>query len=203
MERGADPDGYGAAVSRLSPLRRDELDERGQAIWDTVTATRGAHAVTAEGSLGGPFNAMVHAPDVGARVVELGTVLRFGTSIERRLVELAIITVGAHWRAEYEWWAHARMAREHGVGEDTIDAVGRGQVPPFDRDDERIVHSVASQLVATGRIDRPTYDESRQLLGDQGLVELVSLCGHYCLVSFVLNAFEVPLPPGVAPHWPG
>jgi 4-carboxymuconolactone decarboxylase len=189
-------------VSRLPPLRRDQLDERGQSVWDTITDTRGARAVTQDGGLAGPFNAMVHAPAVGARVVDLGTVLRVGTSIDRRLIELAIITVGAHWRAEYEWWAHARWAREYGVAQDTIDAVGRGQVPPFDRDDERIVHSLASQLVASGRIDRSTYDESRELLGDQGLVELLSLCGYYSLVSFVLNGFEVPLPPGVPPHWP-
>jgi len=33
------------------------------------------------------------------------------------------------------------------------------------------------------------------------MMELVSLCGYYCLVSFILNAFEVPLPPGVAGWW--
>jgi 4-carboxymuconolactone decarboxylase len=39
------------------------------------------------------------------------------------------------------------------------------------------------------------------LLGDTGLVELVSLCGYYTLISFVLNAFEVPLPPDTTPAW--
>jgi hypothetical protein len=33
------------------------------------------------------------------------------------------------------------------------------------------------------------------------MVELVSLCGYYTLVSFTLNAFEVPLPAGIAPTW--
>jgi hypothetical protein len=31
---------------------------------------------------------------------------------------------------------------------------------------------------------------------DAGLVELVSLCGYCTLISFLLNAFAVPLPPG-------
>ena len=35
------------------------------------------------------------------------------------------------------------------------------------------------------------------------MVELVELCGFYTLVSFVLNAFEVPLPLGAEPVWAG
>ena len=37
---------------------------------------------------------------------------------------------------------------------------------------------------------------ARAHLGDGGLVELVTLVGYYTLVSFTLNAFEVPLPAG-------
>ena len=33
------------------------------------------------------------------------------------------------------------------------------------------------------------------------MVELVSLCGYYTLISFLLNAFAVPLPPGASPAW--
>jgi hypothetical protein len=33
------------------------------------------------------------------------------------------------------------------------------------------------------------------------MVELVSLCGYYTLISFLLNALAVPLPPGAAPMW--
>ena len=48
-----------------------------------------------------------------------------------------------------------------------------------------------------------TYAAAQRLLGDTGLVELVSLCGYYTLVSFLLNAFTVPLPPDAAPMWDG
>jgi 4-carboxymuconolactone decarboxylase len=188
-------------VSRLSNLRRDELDERGQQVWDAINAGRGAAAVRADGGLAGPFNAWVHAPDVGARLLDLGSALRFGTSIDRRLLELAIITVAAHWKAEFEWWAHARMAREQGVDKDIIEAIGRGGPVQPSRDDERIVHAAALQLVAEGKLAASTYQEAYSLLGDQAMVELVSLCGYYSLVSYVLNAFEVPLPPDVPPRW--
>jgi 4-carboxymuconolactone decarboxylase len=187
--------------TRLPYLRYDDLDPARRAVWDAVVGSRGGDMVNAEGGLIGPFNAFVHAPGVGARLTALGQVVRFETSIERRLSEVAIITVGARWKAEFEWWAHARMARTHGVPDEVVDAIGRGEDPPFAADDERTVYQVARQLTASGQVDPATYAAAHGLLGDAGLVELVSLCGYYTLVSFLLNAFTVPLPPGAEPAW--
>jgi 4-carboxymuconolactone decarboxylase len=189
-------------VSRLHDLRRDQLDAAGQDVWDKVVGTRSGDLVNDAGALVGPFNAFVHAPDVGRRLASLGATLRFGTSIERRLSEVAIITVGSRWKAEFEWWAHARMAREHGVPDAVVEAIGAGTEPSFDADDERIVYTVARELAVHGRVSQASYDTASDLLGETGMVELVSLCGYYTLISFLLNAFAVPLPPGASPQWP-
>ena len=188
-------------MTRLSKLRRDELDAAGQETWDKVVGTRSEQLVGVDGTLVGPFNAFVHAPEVGRRLASLGAVLRFHTSIERRLSEIAIITVGARWKAEFEWWAHARMAREHGVSDAVVDAIGHGQEPNFDADDERTVYAVARELAAVGQVSQASFDAARGLLGEEGVVELVSLCGYYTLISYLLNAFAVPLPPGAQPMW--
>jgi 4-carboxymuconolactone decarboxylase len=182
-------------------MQRDQLDADGQALFDTFTETRGAQLVGPDGGLLGPFNPWVIASDIGRRLADVGGALRFKTSIDRRLIEVAIITTGARWKAEFEWWAHARMAREFGVTDEVIDAIARGEAPPFPNDDERVVHAIATQLGANGRIDDATYDAGRTLLGDRGMVELVALCGYYTLVSFTLNAFDVPLPAGVPSTW--
>jgi 4-carboxymuconolactone decarboxylase len=189
-------------VSRIPDVRREELGPEGQRLWDSIVSGRGDLVVTADGALAGPFNAFVTAPDAGRRLSALGATLRFGTSIERRLSEIAIITVGARWRAEFEWWAHAPMAREHGVAGAVVDAIGRGEDPPLETGDERAVYAVARQLSDSGRLDQETYDAAHRFLGDAGMVELVSLCGYYTLISFLLNAFAVPLPPGARPMWP-
>ena len=189
-------------MSRLPDLRRDQLDPAGQAVWDLVVGSRGGQLVTSAGGLAGPFNAFVHAPDVGRHLSALGAALRFGTSIDRRLTEVAIITVGSRWKAEFEWWAHARMAREQGVPDAVIDAIGRGDDPPFTAGDERIVYSVARELTVSGQLSQESYSAAHGLLGDAGLVELVSLCGYYTLISYLLNAFAVPIPPGSEPMWP-
>jgi 4-carboxymuconolactone decarboxylase len=87
------------------------------------------------------------------------------------------------------------------VADAVVDAIGRGEDPPFEADDERAVYTVARQLTDSGRLDQAAYHAAHRFLGDAGMVELVSLCGYYTLVSFLLNAFTVPLPPGAAPMW--
>jgi 4-carboxymuconolactone decarboxylase len=187
-------------MSRLPFQTREALDDDGREVWDSITASRGS-IVTEDGALMGPFNAWVTAPGIGRRLAELGAALRFESSIERRLLEVAIITVGARWKAEFEWWAHSRMALQYGVSAAAVEAIAAGKTPSL-LDDERVVYEVARQLMDAGRVDEPTYDAARGLLGDRGIVELVTLCGYYTIVSFTLNAFDVPLPPGEERAWP-
>ena len=189
-------------MSRLPHLQRQQLDDTGRSLWDLVTRTRGPGIVNQEGVLSGPFNAWLYAPSVGTKLTELGALLRFQTSVDQRLIELAIITVGAHWKSEFEWFAHSRLALECGVRERTVESIQQGRVLETDRNDERIVYAVAHDLVTKGTIDDALFKSAVDLLGPQGTIELIAVCGYYCLVSFTLNSMNVPLPPGVAPRWP-
>lgn len=191
-------------MTRLSFLTRTDLDQEQADLWDALVESRGGGVdlFDPNGALVGPFNSWIHAPRVGRRLSSLGAHLRFRTSLDRRLSEIAICTVGAHWHSEFEFWAHAPMALEHGVGESVIDALRAGEVPEFERDDERIVHSVVHQLLTARRVDATTYAEAQELLGEPGMVELVATVGYYCLVSMTLNLFEVALPEGEELNWP-
>lgn len=189
-------------MTRLTPLTRNDLDESQATVWDELLESRGGDLVDAQGALVGPFNAFVHAPRIGRRLSSLGAHLRFRTSIDHRLNELAICTVGAHWRAEFEFWAHSSIAIQQGVSESAIEALRDGVMPVFERDDERVVHSVVHQLLHGGRVDDATYAAATELLGEQGMVELVATVGYYCLISLSLNLFEVELPEGATRAWP-
>lgn len=189
-------------MSRLPELRHDDLAAAGQAVWDLIVRTRGSHVVTDTDGLSGPFNAFVAAPDIGGPMATLGAALRFGSPIEQRLIEVAVITVAGHWRAEFEWLAHARLARQAGVPDVVVDAIGRGEEPAFTMADEQVVYVAVRELVRTGQLTDSSYAAVHDLLGDTGTVHLVALCGYYSLISFVLNAFRVPLPAGAEPMWP-
>lgn len=191
-------------MTRLTLLDRADLDPDQADVWDALVESRGGGVdlFDPDGHLIGPFNSWVHAPKIGRRLSSLGALLRFRTSIDRRLSEVAICTVGAHWRSEFEFWAHAPMAIEHGVPEHVVESLRNGTEPAFGRDDERVVHAVVSQLLRARRVDDATYAAAAALLGETGLVELSALVGYYCLISMTLNLFEVPLPDGEGPVWP-
>ncbi len=191
-------------MTRLSMVGPSELSDDQQELWDGLTAGRGSglDITDEDGHLVGPFNAWLHVPKIGRRLTSLGAHLRFKTSIDRRLGEVAICTVGAHWHAEFEFFAHAPMALEHGVDPSVVEALRAGEVPSFDRDDEQIVYEVARQLLNDRRVNDATYASAESLLGEAGMVELVALIGYYCLISMMLNVFEVPLPEGEQPNWP-
>ena len=67
---------------------------------------------------------------------------------------------------------------------------------------QRADHDLAVRLVRDHRIDDATYRTAVDLLGENGVIELVTIIGYYCLVSVVLNAFEVPLPAGMTDPFP-
>ena len=114
-----------------------------------------------------------------------------------RLREVAILTVAAHWRAQYEWWAHARIARREGLAVEAIAAIKNGNAPTG-TDGLAEVHGLVSELLRDRQLSDATYGAAHTLLGDAGVVELVTLTGYYGLISALLNGFQVPLPDGEA-----
>jgi len=40
-----------------------------------------------------------------------------------------------------------------------------------------------------------TYAAAVDEFGTEGIIELVTTVGYYCLISLTLNAFEIPLSP--------
>ncbi len=192
-------------MTRLPFITDDELDPDQRVVWDGVTnGLRGPsdRLITSEGGLAGPFNAALHAATTGRHVTALGEALRFHSDVEARLLELAICTTGAHWRSNFEWFAHRPLAEKAGIETAALDAIERGDAPDFAHDDEAAVYALTRALLDDGRMDDETYARAAGHLGDRGVVEIVQAVGYYCLISFTLNAFEVDLPPGNEPVWP-
>src|SRR6266850_3868574 len=65
--------------------------------------------------LRGPFNALLRSPELCDLVQRVGAFVRFGTSIPQPLNEMAIIMAGRKWTAQYEFYAHRRLALEAGL----------------------------------------------------------------------------------------
>ncbi len=176
-------------MPRLAPIDLDQLSPEQRAVADAIISGP-------RGGLRGPFEAWLRSPQLADRGQKLGEYCRFGTSLPRDLSEFAILLTGKHWRAQFEFWAHARLARDAGLPEDIIEAVRTGAAPEFRDEAQRAVHALVSEYFATNRVSEPTYRLAIAELGERGVVDLVGVVGYYCLVSMTLNVFDVGLPAG-------
>jgi 4-carboxymuconolactone decarboxylase len=182
-------------MARIETPKPEEMTPEQREVHDAIVSGP-------RGRIEGPFGPLLHRPGLAAPAQELGRYCRYDSSLPPALSEIAICTVGRHWRAEYEWYAHRRMALQAGVSEAVLDAIRDGAPPPFADETAEVVHAVAESLLETKRLPEALYARAERLLGREGLVDLVGIVGYYCLVSVTLNAFEVDLPPGETPAFP-
>ena len=175
-------------MARLPNVTREGLPAEDQHFFDEIVGSRG--------SVRGPYGVLLHSPKLAARVAHTGTYVRFDFDIPEALKEVVIIATAREIRNQYEFAAHARLARSHGVAEDTIAAIARGTAPAGLAGDEALVVAYVQELLQNRKISNATFNGVMARFGVQNTVDITGLIGHYLLVGQILTAFEVELPEG-------
>ena len=170
-----------------------------------TSAQRRVHnaIVSNRGGMGGPYPALLRVPELAERVMAVGDAVRFENVLDGRRMELAIILTARHWQAEFEWYAHSRLASKAGLPPSVLAAVAAGQRPAEDDTSaeplDLAVYDFAVELLETGHVSDSAFSALHSLVGDAGAVALTATVGYYCLVSAVLNVDRVPAPPSDPP----
>ncbi len=180
----------------MSHKRTPVLDEAAlspaqQAVFDAIKSGP-------RGVVQGPLRIWLQSADLADKAQALGAFCRYGTSLPPNLSELAILVMGAHWQAGFEWAAHAPIAIKAGVNPAVVEAIRQGETPVFADAQSRVIHAFASELLQNRRVRDETYAEAVQLFGTQTVVDLVGILGYYTLISMTIAVFDVPLPDGWA-----
>ena len=148
------------------------------------------------GVVQGPLRVWLNSPELADRAQALGAFCRYHTTLAPRLSELAIITMGAYWKAGFEWAVHAPIALKAGLDPEAVEAIRKGEPPQLDKPDEAALHAFAHELLHERKVSDATYRRADKELGARALVDLVGILGYYGLISMTIVAFEVPLPEG-------
>ena len=192
-------------MSRIPDIRSENFTGAQKRLCERITGGKRSKGrayesfFTETGGLRGPFNAYLYSPVIGEAAQRLGEAVRFESSIPPKLREIAILTVAAKWKAQYEWWAHESIGRQQGMEEGVIKSLKAGEQPHFESPAEALVFALCRELLEKERVSDRLYSRSVELLGESGVVELVILVGYYTTVAMILNVFEVPVPDGQKP----
>jgi 4-carboxymuconolactone decarboxylase len=174
-------------TERYPPLAPEALNPDQKAVAEAILNGP-------RGQIQGPFNVLLRAPKLANHVQRLGAHLRFSGALDGRFRELAILTVARHWSAQFEWFVHYPIAMELGVDAEAAERLRLGGDPGFPEAAQQLVWRVSRRVLESGRLDDALFAEATALLGDEAMVELLTVLGYYTLLSFVLNVGRVPVP---------
>ena len=147
------------------------------------------------GALIEPFVPLLRSPELCTHVQRTGEYLRYRSAIGLRLSELAILVTACHWRQQVEWSIHAPIAMREGIAPEVVEALAAGRRPDYQRADEALVHDFTQESLHERRVSDTTWASTREVLGEQGVVDLLGIVGYYTMLSIVMNAAQTPPPP--------
>jgi len=186
-------------MMRIKPLPPDTLSPETRYVHDEIAGLVGrsqsqVNMLDEQGALLGPFPPMLHFPQFGIPALSFLRSLDTHATLNKRVREVAILTVGAAFGARFELYAHEIMAAAFGLPNDIIASLAAGGHPYGLNEQETIAHTIAYALVTGHIVPASTYKQAVQLLGQDGVAELFFLAGGYSLIAMILNGFDMPAP---------
>ena len=174
-------------MSRIRQITsKEEVSPENHDIFDAIAASRGR--------ISGPFSVLLNSPQVAGRAAHLGSYLRFESTLSDADRELAIITTSREMDCDYEWSAHAVLAKQAGVSEEAIQVVAERKGLDSLTDNEALIVRYGRELLKGNRVSSATFEAAKARFGDQGVTELTATMGYYGMLACALNAFEVEPP---------
>jgi 4-carboxymuconolactone decarboxylase len=191
-------DNLGGRLALLSP---DKLDSAQKKLYTQLQDTMvpwaeksGFKADTYDDRLIGPFNAMLRSPAISQAIMGVTATEGKETSLDKKVREVVILTVGAAWQAAYELYAHVAVGQSVGHDAATVQALAAGQKPASLTHDEGVAYDFTHRLATTHQIDAELYEQVIITFGEKGVVDMIYLAGQYMTISGLLNTFAVPAP---------
>ncbi|GAA1463464.1 carboxymuconolactone decarboxylase family protein [Williamsia maris] len=138
-----------------------------------------------------------YSPGAGRRLVSLGGWLRFSSSLDPRLRELALIQVGYITRTVYEYTHHIEIGLSVGVTPADItglQSATAGHASGLDPAAATVLSAVRS-LTTDAEIPDDLFGELRTHLSDEHVVDLLMNIGLYNGIVRLLRALAIDLEP--------
>ncbi len=167
-----------------------------------ASKTGSAAVVPGSNTIGSPYNVYLRSPELAELLLKAAQHIRFKSSLPARLNEFSILITARQWGAQYEWFAHHRLALKAGLNPAVAEDLAQGKRPAGMQPDEAAVYDFAHELHTTHGVSDSTYKAVLDKFGEQGVVDLIAVNGYYTLTSMILNVDRTPVPGGAKPPLP-
>jgi 4-carboxymuconolactone decarboxylase len=172
-------------ISRLPALDNPEADPAIAALFNDLRSS-GAKVLNVHRTL-------AHAPHVFKGWMGLSRSLRHGSTLDRRLCELAIMRQSQLMDSDYEWYIHRQMCRYVGVPDEKIDQLANWKDSGVYSDLEKLVLRYTEQVAAGKGISDPLFAEISAQFTTPELIELTATVAYFIGTTFLLKALDVQI----------
>lgn len=171
-------------MARIATIdKKEDLAPEDQKVYDAIAESRGV--------VGGPWLALLHSPEIAHRTMHLGSYIRFESTLDRKLIELAALVAARELQCKHEWAAHIHHAQGAGIPIETVRAVYEKKgVEHFTSEDAQIV-SFVREILNFRQVSEATFQALYGRLGEKGFVELAATVGYYAMLACTMNTFDV------------
>ena len=152
----------------------------------------------------GPFEPLMHSPEVMSLARSMGDYLRYKSSIGNTLSELVILIAARSWTQDFEFYFHRPIAIKAGISTDIADAIADGRRPTAMNADETMIYDFTTELLQNKRVSDATFDRVKARFGTKGVVDATGIAGYYSFLAMQLNValYRNPNDPSRLPRLP-
>src|SRR5271168_896753 len=142
------------APADLTPQQKSLYDDMRKGITINFNAFK---VLSENGALMGPWNPWLHEPGIGKAIWDLTLAMTANAVLPDNIRQVVILTVGAHFNAAYEIYAHIAVAEAERMQPERLASLV-SRVKPVDLTrEESIAYDAAFALCGGGVLPEPIY----------------------------------------------
>jgi len=180
-----------AAQERYPPLNPEELSPQQKAYVESLQKPPRNNTTALKNP---PFRVYMRSPELASKLEAVSDYVRWGTGLEPRLTELAIMITARQWSSQWIWRGHYRAAVRGGLDPSVGFDIAAGKRPEKMKEDETILYNYALEMYRDKAVSDATYAAAVKQFGEKGLIDLVATMGYYDTVAMTLITAKAVAP---------
>jgi 4-carboxymuconolactone decarboxylase len=180
-----------AAQERYPALASDQLSPEQKAYVESLQKPPRNNTTALKNP---PFRVYMRSPELAPKLEAVSDYVRWGTGLEPRLTELAIMITARQWSSQWIWRGHYRAAVRGGLDPSVGADIAAGRRPEKMKEDETILYAYATEMYRDKAVSDATYAAAVKQFGEKGLIDLVATMGYYDTVAMTLITAKAVAP---------
>jgi 4-carboxymuconolactone decarboxylase len=180
-----------AAQERYPTLNPNQLSPEQKAYVDNLQKPPRSNTTALQNP---PFKVYMRSPELANKLEAVSDYVRWGSGLEPRLTELAIMITARQWSSQWIWRGHYRAAVRGGLDPSVGADIAAGKRPDKMKEDETALYNYAMEMYRDRSVSDQTYAAAVKQFGEKGLIDLVATMGYYDTVAMTLITAKAVAP---------